>query len=560
MVSQASQQILRIEGLQKYYGPKLILDNLAFSLNRGERAVIVGENGSGKTTLIRLIIGEQRADAGSIMLADGVTIGYLPQAISSDGHISVQTYIEQAIGVVNDLRRQMRQLEQQMSLPLPDDELAVVLAHYGTVQAQFEQLGGFEIDSRIDKVMNGLNIDYIDRNRSLMTLSGGERTRVALTGLLLRAPDLLILDEPTNHLDFAGITWLESYLAQYPHALLVVTHDRTFINAVATQISELNPTSKRLHHYHGNYEDYLAQRKRAYQAQVAAYNEQNNTRKALQRFITVQSHNTGARSNSYRNESDKHIRFGMEQRSDKTRSKKIADARGRLAALDMERMDNPRHEWTIDFRFDPVPLGSAEPLRFEHVSKSFAGKVLFQGIDATIRNGERVVLVAPNGAGKSTLLRLIMGYLTPDSGQIHCSPSAIIGYLDQDGETLKPQQTVLDCYREVTQGSDQALLAELHRSGLFSDSTLADKQVSELSVGQRRKLGLARLIAARANLLLLDEPTNHLDLLSLEALESALINFGGTLLAVSHDRRFVTKVATRIWKIDQQQLVEEIVS
>jgi len=223
-------------------------------------------------------------------------------------------------------------------------------------------------------------------------------------------------------------------------------------------------------------------------------------------------------------------------------------------------MDNPRHEWRVEFRFEPKPLNSAEPLRFENISKSFGEDTLFENLSKIVPNGERVVLVAPNGTGKSTLLRLIMGLQTPDTGTIKLSPSAIIGYLDQDGETLGIDKTVLDSFREVMHGTDSELLAELHRSGLFSDATLPKKMVSELSVGQRRKLGLARIIASQANLLLLDEPTNHLDPLSLEALEDALIEFDGTILAVSHDRRFVEKVATRIWRIENNKLVEDLVA
>ena len=550
-----SFEILRLSNIRKYYGPKLILDDLDLSLNRGERMALVGENGVGKTTLSRIITGEEDIDSGNIQLANNAQIGYLPQEVTGDDSITVQAYIEAAMGELNTLRERMRELEQAMS---NTEDISDILEEYGQIQAQFEQRGGYEIDNKIEQIFNGLNIDYIETDRRINTLSGGERTRVALTGLLLRAPDLLILDEPTNHLDFAGIEWLENYLADYPHALLLITHDRTFINRVANVISELNATTKQLHSYHGNYDDYLEARNREYQQKVEAYNQQNNEMKRLQKLITLQTHNTQGRQKQGE-VPERFLAALHNATSDKTKKRKITDAKGRLEDIEQNRMSNPRHEWRVEFRFEPEPLGSAEPIRFENVSKSFDDELLFEGINTIVPNGERVVLVAPNGTGKSTLLRLIMGLQEASSGRIKISPSAIVGYLDQDGETLGMKQKVLDSYREVKQGTDSEILAELHRSGLFSDASLPKKTVAELSVGQRRKLGLARIIAAKANLLLLDEPTNHLDPLSLEALEDALINFDGTILAVSHDRRFVEKVATRIWRIEDNQLIEEFV-
>lgn len=551
-MAHSSFEILRLTNIRKYYGPKLILDGLDLSINRGERLALVGENGAGKTTLSHIITGEEEIDSGTIQLANNAQHGYLPQEVTGDDSITVQAYIEASMGELNILREKMRELEQIMS---DTEDVSEILDEYGIVQEQFERRGGYEIDNKIEQIFAGLNINYIETNRLLNTLSGGERTRVALTGLLLREPDLLILDEPTNHLDFAGIEWLETYLAGYPHAVLLITHDRTFINRVANVISELNVMTKQLHSYHGNYDDYLEQRNQDYQQKVETYNQQNNQVKSLQKFITSQTHNTPGRMSS-KDEPDKFIRFFKNMQSDKTKKRKITDARGRLEDIEETRMNNPRHEWRVEFRFEPEPLGSSEPIRFEDVSKSFGDETLFQNLNTIVPNGERVVLVAPNGTGKSTLLRLIMGLQEADSGRIKVSPSAIIGYLDQDGETLGMEQKVLDCFREVIQGTDSELLAELHRSGLFSDSSLLKKTIAELSVGQRRKLGLARIIAAKANLLLLDEPTNHLDPLSLEALEDALINFDGTILAVSHDRRFVEKVATRIWRIENHQLIE----
>lgn len=549
-------EILRVEQITKSYGSKLVLDGIDLCLNRGERIALVGENGVGKSTLSRIITGEEEADSGKIRLLDGAELGYLPQEVMGDDGMTVRQYIEQAMGTLKRLRETMQTLEQRMTEPLSEMEMSVVLEEYGEAQVQFEQKGGYEIESRIAQIFTGLSIDYIEQERLLNTLSGGERTRVALTALLLREPELLILDEPTNHLDFAGIAWLENYLADYPHALLLITHDRTFINRVANMISELNATSKQIKHYHGNYEDYLAAREREYDEAVEAYNAQKNEMKALQRTVKQLSHNrkiTGVFSDV----GDKFLKNFKRERGEGLISREVREARKQLDDLQDNKMANPRHEWNVDFRFAPLELGSAEPLRFEGLSKRFGETVIFDKLTAIVPKGERVVLVAPNGTGKSTLLRMIMGLQAPDSGKIVMSPSVRIGYLDQDGETLDGEKTVLETFRQYMQGSDSDLMAELHRSGLFADSALVKKQVRDLSVGQRRKLGLACIIANQANLLLLDEPTNHLDLLSLEALEEALIAFEGTILAVSHDRRFVEKVATQVWEIKGKSLTQK---
>ncbi|MEL7432890.1 MAG: ABC-F family ATP-binding cassette domain-containing protein [Chloroflexota bacterium] len=547
---------LRLSDIRKYYGAKLILDGIDLTLSEGDRLAIVGENGVGKSTLAHIITGEESADSGNVLLSADVTVGYLSQDIATEyDQLTVQAYIEWATGDLNRLRDRMQTLETRMTEPLSDDEMAYILMEYGRIQALFEQRGGYELDSRIEQIFAGLAIDYLDTDRRLHTLSGGERTRVALTGILLRAPDVLILDEPTNHLDFAGIRWLEDYLRQYPHALLLITHDRRFLNRVANVIAELNATTKQLHIYHGDYDDYLAQRERDYQQKVDAYNNQKNEMRALERSITQQTHNTKGKM-SPQAESDKFIRFFKNSQSDKTQRRKIKDAQGRLADIEANKLDNPRHEWRVEFRFDPHPLPSAEPLRLIDVHKAYDSQAVLENVSILVPNSERVVIVAPNGSGKSTLLRFIMGLEPPDAGTIRISPSAILGYLDQDGDTLGMQKTVIQCFREVMDGSDSELLAELHRSGLFSDASLAQKRVADLSVGQRRKLGLARLVASQANLLLLDEPTNHLDPLSIEALEDALLSFGGTILAVSHDRRFINKVATQVWHIENHQLIQ----
>lgn len=552
-----TQAILQLDHITKSYNIKRVLDGASLLLNRGERVALVGENGTGKTTLARIIVGEDSADSGTTTLATGATIGYLPQEVAGDDAMHVQQYIERATGDLDRIAQTMRDLEAQMGSVQDDATMTRILDAYGTLQATYQRRGGYELPARMEQVFAGLGIAYMDAHRPLHTLSGGERTRVALAGLLLQTPDLLVLDEPTNHLDFAGLAWLENYLAHYDNALLLITHDRAFINRVANVIAELSARTRRLTMYYGNYDDYLQQREAAYQKAVEAYNNQKNQIKALKRQIKQTTHNQRDTKMHHSVEGDKHIRTFKRQQADTTRSSQLGDLRTQLENLEANALSNPRHEWRVEFRFDPLPLPSREPLRLTNLCKSLGDTVLFENLTATLFNGERVVLVAPNGTGKTTLLRLIMGLLPPDRGTVRQSPSTQLGYLDQDGETMDEDQTVLACLREVMPGSDNALLAELHRSGLFSDAALGHKRVGDLSAGQRRKLGLARLIASRANLLLLDEPTNHLDPLSLEALEEALLQFEGTMLAVSHDRRFVDKVATRIWRIEGGVLHDE---
>ncbi len=545
-----SRQVLSVTDLQKYYGAKLILDGVGLLLNRRDRAVLVGENGVGKSTLARLILGEEEGDGGRISAAPGTRIGYLPQEVTATGGISVSDYIERRVGELHGIRERLADLERQMANPA---DLEGTLAEYGRLQEVFEARGGYTLESRRELIFAGLGLTHIAPERALKSLSGGEKTRVGLAALLLQAPDLLILDEPTNHLDFAGLNWLENYLLSYPHALLMITHDRRFINRVATQILDLSPVTHSLTVYHGNYEDYLAQREAQYQSAVAAYHAQTNQMKALRARMKKEAHSP--RKAKRPDDGDKWIKFTGQQQSARTVSKLVRSARQQLESLAANRLDNPRHVWHVEYNFDPVPLTSMEPLRLENISMGFGERTLFQAASAVLRKGERIALVAPNGAGKTTLLRLITGELRSCRGKVSLMPGARLGYLDQTGDDLDEGANIIDVIRAVRGDTDDQILTLLHRCGLFRDAHLAGKAVADLSLGQRRKLGLARLIQSRANLLLLDEPTNHLDLLSLEALERALLAFPGAILAATHDRWFIDKIATSIWTLRDGRLI-----
>ena len=545
-----SKQILGIRGLQKYYGAKLILDNINLNLNRGERAVLVGENGVGKSTLARVILGQESRESGDIHFAPGIQIGYLPQEVRTDAHITVQEYIERRIGKLNLIRQRLAELEAKMA---DSHDLDAILTEYGQLQEMFEQRGGYTLESRLEQIFSGLNLRHIHQNRKMLSLSGGEKTRVGLGALLLQAPDLLILDEPTNHLDFEGLSWLENYLLNYPHALLMMTHDRRFINRVATQILDLSAVTHSLTTYCGNYDDYLAQREQRYQQEVEAYHAQVNQMKALQIQMKKEAH--GHRRHKKLSDGDKYIKWHGGQTAQRSASKLIRSARQQLNALQASKLDNPRHVWRIVFDFEPEPLISMTPIRLRQVSMSYGGKPLIHRAEASLKKGERIALVAPNGSGKTTLLRLIMGELQAAEGSIAVMSGVKLGYLDQAGESFDETRNVVDVLNSIRADAKDALLTRLHRSGLFRDAHLASKTVADLSLGQRRKLGLACLIHSRANVLLLDEPTNHLDLMSLEALETALTRFKGAILAATHDRWFVDKVATQIWRLRAGELI-----
>lgn len=545
-----SKQILGIRGLQKYYGAKLILDNINLNLSRGERAVLVGENGVGKSTLARVILGQASRESGDIHFAPGTQIGYLPQEVRTNAHITVQEYIEQRIGKLNLIRQRLAELEANMA---DSHNLDAILTEYGQLQEMFEQRGGYTLESRLEQIFSGLNLRHISQNRKMLSLSGGEKTRVGLGALLLQAPDLLILDEPTNHLDFEGLSWLENYLLNYPHALLMMTHDRRFINRVATQILDLSAVTHSLTAYFGNYDDYLAQREQQYQQEVEAYHAQMNQMKALQIQMKKEAH--GHRRHKKLSDGDKYIKWHGGQTAQRSASKLIRSARQQLHALEASKLDNPRHVWRIAFDFEPEPLISTAPIRLQQVSMSYGGKPLIHRAEAILKKGERIALVAPNGSGKTTLLRLIMGELQAAEGSIAVMSGVKLGYLDQAGESFDESRHVVDVLNSIRAEAKDALLTRLHRSGLFRDAHLASQTVADLSLGQRRKLGLACLIHSRANVLLLDEPTNHLDLMSLEALETALTQFQGAILAATHDRWFMDRVATQIWRLQAGELI-----
>jgi macrolide transport system ATP-binding/permease protein len=545
---------LSVAQVAKTFGPSQILHEISFVLNAGERVGLFGANGAGKSTLLRIVAGEVEADAGSVSVASGLTLGYLPQQPPEPVGATIDDLLYEAVGALRQLEMRLRELEAQMAAPgLTDAQLEAVLAEYGSCQERFERRGGYDLDYRIDIVMQGLRIAHLPRGQRFSTLSGGEKSRVLLASLLLRAPDLLLLDEPTNHLDFASIGWLEGYLATYQGAVLVISHDRHFLNGAVTRILEIDEHTHTLKEYVGDYDAYTRAKAKERERWEIEYAEQLEEIKELKRAIRLTARNVGhGRPPRDPDKSQYDFKGG---RVDSAVSRKVRSAEERLKRIEADPIPKPPDLLRISPEFDVDELRSADIIRVEGVSKTFRGAPVLREIAFTLGPRDRVVLVGPNGAGKSTLLNIIAGLLPPDAGRVRLAAQARLGYLDQDARAVEQERTLLDAYREGLIGYEDEFVRDLFRYGLFTLDDLA-KRVGQLSAGQRRKLQLARLIATRANVLLLDEPTNHLSFDILEEFERALDAFAGPILAVSHDRWFIQRFGGRVWELRDGALLQ----
>lgn len=443
----------------------------------------------------------------------------------------------------------MRALETQMGLSPPD--LDAILTEYGHITEQFERRGGYDIDHKVDIVLAGLHIDHIPRDRRLATLSGGEKARLGLALLLLQNPDILLLDEPTNHLDQTTLAWLESYLQTYQGALLIVSHDRQFINNSINIILEIDEHQRTLKQYSGNYDHYLHSKQLEQEQWLTAYQQQQDDLKQLQQAIKTKArqvgHNRGPRDN------DKVAHKAAGARVEQTVSRNLRSIQEKLNRIEQNPIPKPPEPLIINPEFDPQQLRGQIPLIAANISKQFNGRSLFTNLSFTLDPHSRILITGPNGAGKSTILRILAGHETPDNGEIILTPTANIGFLDQEQENLNLNISLLANYRQGLTGPDSFHIANLLRYGLFIYEDV-HKQVSQLSIGQRRKLQLARLIAQQANILLLDEPTNHLSFDVLEAFEASLDAFPGPIIAVSHDRWFQQRFGQVVWHLANGRL------
>jgi ATP-binding cassette subfamily F protein 3 len=525
--------MLRVSNLDKYYGGTPVLLGVSLTLGHGERAGIVGPNGSGKSTLLRLIDGQERPDGGSISLAPGAALGYLRQGFLGDEAQPIGRVLEPH-GAVWTAYLEMERASAVLAAMHSDGQ---ALARYEAAAGRFEELGGYLRLGMVEEVLRGLGLDRIDPSRPVATLSGGQKTRLALASLLLGAPDLLLLDEPTNHLDVDALEWLEGFISRYRGTVLLVSHDRAFLDATVGTILELDDRTHTIRPYAGTYSDYAAARQAEIEAQWEAYKQQERRRERVEEDIrNTRSHalhtEFQTKDSSARRLANKVMRTAIVR--ERKLEKKLAE----------ETVEKPKASWNLKLGFTPAQGGAREVLQAEGLRKRFGDRVVLDDVDLHLRHGEHVVLTGPNGGGKSTLLKIIAGELAADAGTVRLGSGVVVGYFGQEQEGLDPHQTPLETLRAAAPMTETEARNLLHRY-LFAGEEVFTP-VGRLSYGERARLVLARLVLTGATLMLLDEPTNHLDIPSRERFESALSNFDGTVLAVLHDRYLIDRLATRV--------------
>ena len=540
--------LLIIHHLSKSYGDNSVLQDVSLMLDSGQRVGLVGANGVGKSTLLKLAAGEIEADGGTVTLSPGAQLGYLPQTLTVPAGWTIRDLLDGALSHLRALEAHLRDLESRMASA--NVNLDAIMADYGEALDRFERLGGYEIDLRVERVLTGLGVAHLSDTRQVATLSGGEQARLGLAMLLLQAPDVLLLDEPTNHLDAAALSWLEDYLAAYRGALLIVSHDRTFLNRTANAIIEIDKHSHAAARYSGDYDAYVRAKVLARRQWEDDYARQRDEIKTLRMEM-----NTTARRVGYHHvvEGDKFLRFHKKTCVERTVSRRLNSAEEKLRRIEADPIPEPPQPLRFEPDFDPQNLKTPWPLTVSGLSKRYGSRCVLRDVGFSIGKRSRIVITGPNGAGKTTLLRLLAGLETPDSGEVMVNPQVRIGYLEQGQVTVPPSLTVLDVYRADLPGEEQHHIADLLASGLFRYEDLRHP-ADRLSSGQQRKLQIARLMAERANLLMLDEPTNFVSFDVLEALEAALHDFPGAIIAVSHDRRFIERFGGEIWTLDNARL------
>jgi len=535
--------MLQVHNIGKVYGNKTILEGVTFILNPGERIALVGPNGGGKSTLMRIIAGLEHPDSGSVSV-NGNT-GYLPQGWQVEPGTTIADVLR--MGEYGEAREAMRRIELAMSEP--DADLDVLMQAYAEASAVFESLGGYVLESLFEEVLARLDLADLDQSTPVEQLSGGQQTRLGLARLLITAPDVLLLDEPTNHLDMDALEWLESFLAAYEGAVLIASHDRTFINRTANAILELDAETHLAKVYHGNYDDYVETKEQELEHQWQQWTDQV----AEDRRLRDAYRRIEAQAEHFQNISKHDFQRGKA----KVLMQKAMAQKTRLTKqLDGERIDKPKSGWTLKVAFGEMPRPGADVLRIEEAGHTYDGETwLFREVDLMLRHGDRVVLLGPNGSGKSTLLKAIMGQLELAEGSIRLGANVHIGYLPQQQETLDPHTDPLTLMRSIKPIGEAEARQFLHQFLFSGDDVFIP--VGDLSYGQRSRLLLAKMIAQGANVLILDEPMNHLDLPSREEFEQALMAFPGAVLAVSHDREFVERFATSAWKMGKSMGVFE---
>lgn len=522
--------ILNATNLSKSFGSNIIIENANFLVNEHEKVAIVGVNGAGKTTLLKILTGEEPPDGGNVILSKDAKLGYLKQINNVDSSLSIIDELYTVIQNILDMEEimQKRQLEMKH---LKGEALEGLYASYTALMHNYELMEGYAAKSKVTGILKGLGFTESDFERKINTLSGGQKTRVFLAKLLLEEPDIILLDEPTNHLDLKSIEWLEAYLLNYKGAVVIVSHDRYFLDRIVTKVIDIE--NAHVHMYMGNYTSFSEKKQMLIDAKIKEYLNQQQEIKHQEAVIT------------------KLKQFNRE--------KSIKRAESRQKQLDkISRVEAPITDTeNMNISLDVLKESGKDVLNVMNLSKSFGDKHLFSNINFEIKRGERVAIIGDNGTGKTTLLKIINGLLEPDNGEIIYGSNVSVAYYDQEHQVLHMEKSLFDEISDAYPQMNNTEIRNVLAAFLFTGDDVF-KKISDLSGGERGRVSLLKLMLSKANFLLLDEPTNHLDIVSKDVLEKALNNFSGTVCYVSHDRYFINKTATRILDLTENKLLNYI--
>ncbi len=547
--------MLGISHIHKSYGSETVLQDITFAVNRGERWGLVGPNGCGKSTLLRIIAGEEQADRGEITTTPGTRIGFLHQGLPLEDNLSVKDTLRRAMPDWETARLEINKYSALVADDAWLDHREQHLAAYGRALNRFEALGGFAIESRFESVLAGLGFPPERANAPIAKLSGGEQTRVGLASVLVLEPDLLLLDEPTNHLDIEALEWLESFLVAYTGAVLLVSHDRVFLDNTVSRIAAIDGETRQAGLYPGGYSDYAQLAAQELARDWEAWNLQEQEIQRMRQDI----HQTKMQARSVE------LTTTSRQPNVRRYAKKVArKAKSREKKLDRflqsdERVKKPRKGWQLDVNLDPATRSGDLVLALNTIGHGYAGgPQLFGDVSLEIQYADRIALLGPNGSGKSTLIKIITGDLPPAAGSVRRGAGVRLGYMPQEQETLEPNATPVSIIQRAAGINETEARNFLHHFLFSGDGALLP--VEKLSYGERARLIMARLVVSGANFLVLDEPLNHLDIQSRQRFESALDAFSGTVLAVSHDRAFINNFARKVWRLNAGRLQVELLA
>ena len=510
--------------VHKFYGSNHVIRGITFEINSGEKVGLLGKNGSGKTTLFKIMTGDERPESGSLSRASGKKIEMLAQIPAFGENDTAEDILRSSFAEITEIHNAMKKIE--------GDATPAVLARYGRLMEEYERLGGYETEVRLDKVCGGMNIDKRMQKSLFGELSGGEKSRVNLARILLRECDVFLLDEPTNHLDLAALEWLEKFLLDFFGTVVVISHDRIFLDRVVKRIIEID--DGKAHFYAGNYSFYIEEKAQRFLTQAEQYKQQQ--RKISQLETAIKRQRVWAAMNPSNTGLAKRA-LAMEKRIEQ-----------------MDKIEKPKTERKLTSEFDSGGYAAKEIVSFDSVRKSYGAKVLFSDLSLKIRRYDRIALVGANGCGKTTLMKIIMGEEQADSGETKVSSNAKCGYMPQIVTFENTEATVLEMLRmetDITEEKARSVLAGFH----FMAGDVA-KKLNSLSGGEKSRLKLCLLMQKNINFLMLDEPTNHLDIASREWIENALADFDGTMLFVSHDRYFLGKFAERVWRMENGAIAD----